>query len=116
MFKTIKSKIIFVVIFCTICIAVTTGAIIYKNIEISKRIINTLLNINDTNLIHCQGIRSAQVRNRLSGVTKDDFDNALRFLASFNYLSIIDSGISSPLLVLHPQFYTRNNPLTHNSM
>lgn len=89
---------------------------IYKNIEISKRIINTLLNINDTNLIHCQGIRSAQVRNRLSGVTKDDFDNALRFLASFNYLSIIDSGISSPLLVLHPQFYTRNNPLTHNSM
>lgn len=36
MFKTIKSKIIFVVIFCTICIAVTTGAIIYKNIEIEE--------------------------------------------------------------------------------
>ena len=36
MFKTIKSKIIFVVIFCTICIAITTGAIIYKNIEIDE--------------------------------------------------------------------------------
>ena len=36
MFKTIKSRVIFVVIFCIICIAITIGAVIYKNIEIGE--------------------------------------------------------------------------------
>lgn len=36
MFKTIKSKIIFVVIICIILIVTTVGAIIYKNIEIDE--------------------------------------------------------------------------------
>lgn len=36
MFKTIKSRVIFVIVFCLICIAITTGAIIYKNIEIDE--------------------------------------------------------------------------------
>ena len=36
MFKTIKSRVIFVIVFCVICIAITTGAIIYKNIEIDE--------------------------------------------------------------------------------
>lgn len=34
MFKTIKSRVIFVTIFCIICICVTLGFIMYKNIEI----------------------------------------------------------------------------------
>lgn len=34
MFKTTKSKIIFVVIFCTICIVATTLIVLYKNIDI----------------------------------------------------------------------------------
>lgn len=34
MFKTTKSKTIFALIFCSICILITVGAIIYKNIEI----------------------------------------------------------------------------------
>ena len=36
MFKTIKSRVIFAIVFCLICIAITTGAIIYKNIEIDE--------------------------------------------------------------------------------
>ena len=36
MFKTIKSRVIFVIVFCLICLAITTGAIIYKNIEIDE--------------------------------------------------------------------------------
>lgn len=38
MFKTTKGKVIFVVIFCIICIAITLGAVIYKNIEIDDDI------------------------------------------------------------------------------
>ena len=33
MFKTTKAKIIFVLIFCIICILITLGLILYKNIE-----------------------------------------------------------------------------------
>ena len=36
MFKTIKAKVIFVVVFCIICISVTLGLILYKNIEIDR--------------------------------------------------------------------------------
>ena len=36
MFKTTKAKVIFVVIFCIICISVTLGLILYKNIEIGQ--------------------------------------------------------------------------------
>ena len=36
MFKTTKAKVIFVVIFCIICILVTLGLILYKNIEIDQ--------------------------------------------------------------------------------
>lgn len=36
MFKTTKAKVIFVVIFCIICISVTLGLILYKNIEIDE--------------------------------------------------------------------------------
>ncbi len=38
MFKTTKGKVIFVVIFCIICITITLGAVIYKNIEIDDDI------------------------------------------------------------------------------
>ena len=38
MFKTTKSKTIFALIFCSICILITVGAIIYKNIEIDDMI------------------------------------------------------------------------------
>ena len=34
MFKTTKSKIAFVTVFCLLCIMITVGAVIYKNIEI----------------------------------------------------------------------------------
>ena len=34
MFKTTKSKIVFVTVFCLLCIMITVGAVIYKNIEI----------------------------------------------------------------------------------
>ena len=34
MFKTTKAKVIAVVIFCMICISITVGLILYKNIEI----------------------------------------------------------------------------------
>lgn len=34
MFKTTKAKVIFVVIFCVICISITLGLILYKNIDI----------------------------------------------------------------------------------
>ena len=34
MFKTTKAKVIFVTVFCSLCILVTIGAVIYKNIEI----------------------------------------------------------------------------------
>ena len=34
MFKTTKAKVIFVVVFCIICISITIGLILYKNIEI----------------------------------------------------------------------------------
>ena len=36
MFKTIKSKVIFVTIFSIICICITLGLIMYKNIEIDE--------------------------------------------------------------------------------
>ena len=36
MFKTTKAKVIFVVVFCIICIGVTLGLILYKNIEIEQ--------------------------------------------------------------------------------
>lgn len=36
MFKTTKAKVIFVVVFCIICISVTLGLILYKNIEIDR--------------------------------------------------------------------------------
>lgn len=36
MFKTTKAKVIFVVVFCIICISITLGLILYKNIEIDK--------------------------------------------------------------------------------
>ena len=36
MFKTTKAKIIFVLIFCIICILITLGLILYKNIEIDN--------------------------------------------------------------------------------
>lgn len=36
MFKTTKAKIIFVVVFCIICISVTLSLILYKNIEIEQ--------------------------------------------------------------------------------
>lgn len=36
MFKTTKAKVIFVIIFCAICISVTLGLILYKNIEIEQ--------------------------------------------------------------------------------
>lgn len=36
MFKTTKAKVIFVMIFCIICIAITLGAIMYQNIEIEE--------------------------------------------------------------------------------
>ena len=36
MFKTTKAKVIFVVVFCIICIVVTLGLILYKNIEIEQ--------------------------------------------------------------------------------
>ena len=36
MFKTTKVKVIFVVVFCIICISITLGLILYKNIEIDK--------------------------------------------------------------------------------
>ena len=36
MFKTTKAKVIFVVVFCIICISTTLGLILYKNIEIDK--------------------------------------------------------------------------------
>lgn len=39
MFKTTKSKILCVIIICSICILVTLGLIIYKNIEINNEII-----------------------------------------------------------------------------
>ena len=38
MFKTTKAKIIFVVVFCFICISVTLGLILYKNIEIGQEV------------------------------------------------------------------------------
>lgn len=38
MFKTTKGKVIFVVIFCIICMTITLGAVIYKNIEIDDDI------------------------------------------------------------------------------
>ena len=38
MFKTTKAKIIFVVLFCIICISVTLGLILYKNIEIGQEV------------------------------------------------------------------------------
>ena len=46
MFKTIKSRVIFVIVFCLICIAITTGAIIYKNIEIDSAVIQKLIDNN----------------------------------------------------------------------
>ena len=36
MFKTIKAKVIFVIIFCIICISTTLSLILYKNIEIDQ--------------------------------------------------------------------------------
>lgn len=42
MFKTTKAKIIFVVAFCVICISVTLGLILYKNIEIEQEIISDI--------------------------------------------------------------------------
>ena len=42
MFKTTKAKIIFVVVFCVICISVTLGLILYKNIEIEQEIISDI--------------------------------------------------------------------------
>ncbi len=36
MFKTTKAKIIFVIVFCVICISGTLGLILYKNIEIDQ--------------------------------------------------------------------------------
>lgn len=38
MFKTTKGKVIFVMIFCIICITITLGTVIYKNIEIDDDI------------------------------------------------------------------------------
>ena len=38
MFKTTKSKVIFVAIFCILCIVVTVGLVLYKNIEINDEI------------------------------------------------------------------------------
>ena len=42
MFKTTKAKIIFVVVFCIICISVTLGLILYKNIEIEQENIDDI--------------------------------------------------------------------------
>ena len=36
MFKTTKAKVIFVVIFCVICISITLGLVLYKNIDIDQ--------------------------------------------------------------------------------
>lgn len=42
MFKTTKAKVIFVIIFCIICIIITSGLILYKNIEIEQDAINDI--------------------------------------------------------------------------
>ena len=50
MFKTTKAKVIFVVVFCIICISITLGLILYKNIEIEETDnINAIENNTDNN-------------------------------------------------------------------
>mgnify|MGYP004639541767 CR=1 FL=1 len=53
MFKTIKSRMIFVIIFCCVCIMITIGAVIYKNIEINDDLQDEDLEIanNENNII-----------------------------------------------------------------
>ena len=50
MFKTIKAKVIFVIIFCIICISTTLGLILYKNIEIDQDSIkdSNIANVEET--------------------------------------------------------------------
>ncbi|MEI3402366.1 MAG: hypothetical protein V8R51_08785 [Clostridia bacterium] len=50
MFKTIKAKVIFVIIFCIICISTTLGLILYKNIEIDRDFIkdSNIANVEET--------------------------------------------------------------------
>ena len=50
MFKTIKAKVIFVIIFCIICISTTLGLILYKNIEIDQDFIkdSNIANVEET--------------------------------------------------------------------
>ena len=57
MFKTTKAKVIFVVVFCIICISVTLGLILYKNIEIDQdNIENTDANENNESKKDVAGI------------------------------------------------------------
>ena len=59
MFKTIKSKVIFVTIFSIICICITLGLIMYKNIEIDEEYqtenINNQISTKDVQGIDVQG-------------------------------------------------------------
>lgn len=50
MFKTIKAKVIFVIIFCIICMSTTLGLILYKNIEIDQDSIkdSNIANVEET--------------------------------------------------------------------
>lgn len=55
MFKTTKAKVIFVVIFCVICIAITLGLILYKNIDIDQ------YSLEDNNLADEDGAQQKDV-------------------------------------------------------
>lgn len=57
MFKTTKAKVIFVVVFCVICISTTMGLILYQNIEIEESEGNELISSeNETKVKDVAGI------------------------------------------------------------
>ena len=73
MFKTTKAKVIAVVIFCMICISITVGLILYKNIEIDlnkiqKMVLNeNILKVKDFSKVKYD-IKELANQNNLKGV------------------------------------------------
>ncbi len=88
MFKTTKAKVIFVVVFCIICISITLSLILYKNIEIDQE------NTNDTKLSTIEQTKKDVEGINLKGTYNENDlkvqeNNVKREKAEINYYQIL---------------------------
>lgn len=95
MFKTTKAKVIFVVVFCIICIVVTLGLILYKNIEIEQENSNDIETTqDDTKIKNFDGINLKGTYNQND--LKIEEKRATKEKIEINYVQI--SGLKNKII------------------